>query len=393
MPIEQSGDWVAICSAATGGQEDEPDEELNPYNKEGALMVWNEDVHMLSGHFREWESYGNDGSVHIWTHNSDANSYDLEGTWKYQHVPHDLAFKPGGSVLAVAERHVHLLYLSMSTDRNCRRLNIYSNLSQGASVSRLSLFGKRSQHSVGAIIWGRGPTASNLYASSEPKEDDFTGFHKAFDAIEGKMIFAFDESGSGDTMDVTEDGRRLALLTRGKERTHSLRIYDIQDANPKAVLVVALEPFASEIEGEVNSAAFSSDGIYLALGRNDNRTHVYDSRRLDRLLFDYEHYGPCRTNPGGESYGVVKVQWVDRSTVTQNGLVTGGHDGCVRFWDPLSAHDSLDNGRILAEMNSDIGAFCIGDRYKGERPLVVGDCTGEVSIFDTRPAGFHSLYR
>ncbi|KAG5647482.1 hypothetical protein DXG03_009417 [Asterophora parasitica] len=121
-------------------------------------------------------------------------------------------------------------------------------------------------------------------------------------------------------------GDRLALLTRGKERKHTLGIYDVRRKDTEAKLSLHLEPFPAEIEGEVISAAFSSDGIYLALGRNDNCTHVYDSRQLTRLLFDYKHTGPSRTNPGNESYGVVKVQWVDKSVANQFGLITGGND-------------------------------------------------------------------
>lgn len=313
----------------------------------------------------------------MWSLDPDTSTYKKVDKWKYSHVPRDLAFKPRESVLAVAER----------------KLNIYSSLSSDGSVSALLVSGKKSQHDVGAIAWGQGPTMSHIFASSEPNDPQvFLGFHKAFDAVEGKLLYTFEEHGAGDTMAVTENGDRLALLTRG-EGTNNLSVYDIRRATPKAILSISLRPFEVGIEGEVNSAAFSTDGIYLALGRNDNRTHVYDARRLDRLLFDYEHFGESRTSPGCESYGVVQVQWLQKTAHTPFGLITGGNDGFVRFWDPLTAAESDRNGLELAQMNSDIGTFCVGDIHKGERPLVVGDCTGEVCVFDVRPSTFFSRYR
>jgi WD40 repeat protein len=183
----------------------------------------------------------------------------------------------------------------------------------------------------------------------------------------------------------------LALCTRGAEISHILRLYDIRNRNAKNIRTVNLKPFPSEIEGEVNTTAFSPDGIHLAVARNDNHTHIYDSRKLDKLLFDFEHKGACRKSPGSDSYGVVHAEWVERdSRRFPVGLVTAGHDGtiaivvlyhllsdrpitsgCVRFWDPLRSTEDPINGTILAETNSDIGFFSIGDHFAGERDLVV----------------------
>lgn len=60
---------------------------------------------------------------------------------------------------------------------------------------------------------------------------------------------------------------------------------------------------------------------------------------------------------------------------------TDARIGCVRFWDPMKAapdptrviRDTSDpqNGRIVAEVNSDIGHFSLGDRMEGEHRLVM----------------------
>ena len=119
----------------------------------------------------------------------------------------------------------------------------------------------------------------------------------------------------------------MALITRRDDHIHPLHIYDIRRSDPKVTVSIELVPFPPSIDGEITCASFSSDGIYLAMGRNDNCTHVYDSRFLNRLLVEYKHHGPPRTHPGNHSFGVVKVQWVDEDSVLPFGIVTGGNDG------------------------------------------------------------------
>jgi hypothetical protein len=45
--------------------------------------------------------------------------------------------------------------------------------------------------------------------------------------------------------------------------------------------------------------------------------------------------------------------------------------GCVRFWDVRRSADDIQNGDVLAQPNSDIGHFSVGDPRNGEKPLVV----------------------
>lgn len=86
-------------------------------------------------------------------------------------------------------------------------------------------------------------------------------------------------------------------------------------------------PIRDGFEGEVNNASFSPDGMYLALARNDNRTHVYDRRMWDRgVIFEYGHNGESKA-ASRDVYGVVKAQWVQSQTTRRMALVTGGEDG------------------------------------------------------------------
>lgn len=124
-------------------------------------------------------------------------------------------------------------------------------------------------------------------------------------------------------------GDNLALFTLGAERTNNLNIYDVRRQDPRASRSIKLEPFRTKVDsdGEVNVATFSPDSIYLTVARNDNTTHVYDSRMIERgVLYDFKHRGKRRTNPGSDSYGVVEARWI-MSRSSRLGLVTGGDDG------------------------------------------------------------------
>ncbi|KAG6821210.1 hypothetical protein H0H93_004031 [Arthromyces matolae] len=406
--VEQSGPWIAIGSAAGGGHADSSTiGVIDPYNKDGVITLWNGKEEALPGHSRtkpntatvpthesltkyytvndvnsRLVSAGNDKTVHMWTLNAETKTFDPDKTSIYQgpflHPPTSLAFRSGTSTVAVAENFV-------------------------------SLFTKKEKkdHTMGAIAWGHGPSNNVVFASSEPIDHTKRiGFHKVIDADTKTILHEFDENGAGDELSITNDGTlpstmvsypfltilgcMLALMTRGEERKHSLHLFDIRRSEPQAMRSLDLLAFPPDIEGEVNSAAFSPDNVYLAIGRNDNRIHVYDVRYLDRLLFDYEHHGTPRTNPGDDSYGVTKVQWVNEDfshSILPFGLVTGGHDGkganpppgCVRYWNPLQADRNPKNGAILAEVNWDSSRS--------------GDNSGEVTIFDFAAQGYNHIYR
>ncbi|KAG6897811.1 hypothetical protein C0992_010615 [Termitomyces sp. T32_za158] len=237
--IEQSGLWIAIASATTGGHADDAVIDIDPYNREGSIMVWNGKPEVLPGHFRHRSmqsvsesvslqtsekyytvndvkfdpcsssivSAGNDKTVHIWRLDDETNTYEKDDRLSFAHEPIGLAFRPdpSRSVIAVAERSLHL----------------FSDItSSPVQMTPLSLSGhKKKDFSVGAIIWGCKPTANHLFASSEPLDAAiFTGYHKAIDAERWQPLYAFDEIGAGDEIAITNDGTLYIVSLIGFER-------------------------------------------------------------------------------------------------------------------------------------------------------------------------------
>ncbi|KII85867.1 hypothetical protein PLICRDRAFT_115460, partial [Plicaturopsis crispa FD-325 SS-3] len=178
-------------------------------------------------------------------------------------------------------------------------------------------------------------------------------------------------------------GDQLALLTTG-EAANTLQLYDVRRRIGACTGTEQLVSFNGP--GEVTTAQYSPDGIYLALARSDNSAHVYDSRMLSRGVVHYfNHPRSLHKNEGSGEYGVVEAQWVETRDRRRLGLVTGGSDGCIRLWDVRKASDDPLNGTVLAETDFNIGYFSLGDPAKQEKPLVVGDCGGGVYVYDRVP--------
>jgi hypothetical protein len=101
------------------------------------------------------------------------------------------------------------------------------------------------------------------------------------------------------------------------------------------------------------------------------------------------HWGSDCSLGGRDRWGIVDAVWVDGWCGKGLGVITGGSDGkisyiylparsyisfkkgCVRFWDVHRSADDISNGEVLAQPDSDIGHFSVGDPYNGEKPLVV----------------------
>ncbi|KIJ65665.1 hypothetical protein HYDPIDRAFT_88648 [Hydnomerulius pinastri MD-312] len=192
-------------------------------------------------------------------------------------------------------------------------------------------------------------------------------------------------------MAVSPDGTTLVLFTTGKDNSHPMRLYDVRRKTKVAYETEELEKFCTRQSfsssqepresQEVNSASFSSEGRLLSVARSDNRLHVYDVRALSKgPLCRFEHHGSDVVGGGG--YGIVEAKWVEGRDRRRVGLVSGGNDGYVRLWEPaLSYKDEL-QGAILGRTDFDVGYFSIGDGWKGEKPLVIGDSGGGMHVYD-----------
>ncbi|KAH9982323.1 WD40-repeat-containing domain protein [Lactifluus volemus] len=300
-------------------------------------------------------------------------------------APHDVVYREKDSLLAVT----------------CMNGSVYVHQTQWPEKGllgdpiELRVVPPNVRHSVGAIAWGQGASEDTLFASSESQgTDDYSGFHLAFDPDQGRRIYKFSASESGDGMALDPDGARLAICTAAHDGVHFVRIYDVHRKNgQRAVQEVRLDSFYPNLrptarEGEVTAVSFSPDGLLLAVARSDDEVHVYDTRFMGQgrePLRRFLHWGDncCMA---GDEWGVVDAVWVDGWCGRGLGIVTGGSDGCVRFWDVRRSADDIQNGDVLAQPNSDIGHFSVGDPRNGEKPLVVGDNGGRVYVYDNATA-------
>ncbi|RPD63054.1 hypothetical protein L227DRAFT_412724 [Lentinus tigrinus ALCF2SS1-6] len=245
------------------------------------------------------------------------------------------------------------------------------------------------KHVTADMDWGLGLTENHIFASSACLMDR-SGFHRGFDIVKGKAVMTFDAGEQAcSTMTMDPFGDNLYIATEGADSNYALRCYDVRhrSKNKAAEQYVDLEPFAGipgQGDTDINCLSVSSDGIYIAAGRTDNRLDVYDTRMLTRgALYNFSH------EDGGlietDSYGVVKVQWVD-SVPYGTGFLSGGVDGCVRLWDMKYAGDDPRNGEVLVRCDYDVATFTLGNMYEGEAPIVVGERSGKVTMFGYQKA-------
>ncbi|KAI8995525.1 hypothetical protein BD414DRAFT_409596 [Trametes punicea] len=251
------------------------------------------------------------------------------------------------------------------------------------AVSRLVVAPAGLGHVTAEMAWGVHASRHLLFASSACMADS-SGHHKAFDVVRNKVVVEFDAAKEAcSTLTLDPVGERLFIATEGSESTYTLRQFDVRTRDRKAVQKVDLEPFADiqdKLSMDVNSLSLSSDGIYIAAGRTDNWADVYDSRMLARgPLYSFAHEDAVSAEK--DKFGIVKTQWVD-GMPHGVGLVTGGIDGCVRLWDVRLAADDPLNGTILARCDYDVATFTLGDIYKGDKPIIVGERSGKVTTFD-----------
>ncbi|TDL28414.1 WD40 repeat-like protein [Rickenella mellea] len=395
--VVQCQSTVAIASATSGGEAEamgtslkEPD----PYNTDGNLCVWmGEEERTVPAHHASYSvankkgnivdchkvytvndvvfhpmdskiflSSGNDRKVTIWEVRKSEHDGSIQVQqpcqFSYLDVPNDLAFKPKTSMLAVAcfDGNIHIHPNVYTSERFCLRV---------ASDS--------GQQKAGAFAWGAGNT---LFASSEGP-DNIKCQHAAFDVQAKKTLYKFSTTECGDAMNLDPPMERLALAT-SQTGSHSLFLYDVarNDGRRPTHQISLLPSIRDNVELEVNMLKFSPDGLLLCVARNDDISHIYDSRFMDQVLHTFKHDAGV---PQG--YGVVGAQWVDGRFGRDVGLVTAGSDGCVRLWDARYASEDVRNGVSLAQVDQDIAYMSLGDRFCGEHRLVIGDCGGNVYIY------------
>ncbi|KAI9513082.1 WD40-repeat-containing domain protein [Russula earlei] len=415
--IIQKPGCIVISSATLGGQRNDPGAtvQLQDYNRDGTLQIWQhgdlkDQSVILHGHCdiespRQSEtlepaclkcytvndisfdpnqshliaSTGHNGTVQLWDNGEKLDG----GCYKYPNVPHDVAYRKKDSLMAVT----------------CMNGCVYVHHTQSSyplgEPTELRVAPPEAQHSVGAIVWGHSASADTLFASSESHSmSDFGGYHVAFDPDQGRRAYEFNATESGDAMALDPDGARLALCTAACDGEHHLRLYDVRRKDGRRPQEnVRLDAFYAgpagssryeAREGEVKAVSFSPDGVLLAVARSDDELHVYDSRFMGRSrepMRRFLHWGEDRCL-GEERWGIVDAVWADGWCGRGLGVITGGSDGCVRFWDVRRSDDDISNGEVLARPDSDIGHFSVGDPYSGEMPLVIGDNGGRIYVYD-----------
>lgn len=265
-------------------------------------------------------------------------------------------------------------------------------------------------------LWGHGSSANSLFVSSTKWEDSDSA-HVMLSVDGVTTVFALPED--GDNMALSPDGGTLAAFTALSPSRCRVHLLDARARSTKPLHSVNLEPFRHthvlgmmsqpgepcDCPAEVSAAAFSPDGVYLAVGRNDDTVHVYDVRmmRQDSGLGKvtrspvqmYEHTGgdvqPRRAGRMGqcELSGITDLQWVEGNR-RRPGLITGGDDGIVRLWDVQVNADGekRQNGIALGEASYAISAMSLGARPDADHPLVFGDAGGTMHVFSRQPGGY-----
>lgn len=400
---------IAISSAASGGQPDIQGaaQPIDAYNHEGTLQVWQErkaqNSTILHGHccFNQSEmptcckcytvnsisfdpnqsevmaSAGNNGSVQLWLDGKKL----ADGHYMYPKAPYDVVYRKEDSLLAVT-----------CTDGSVYVHNTQPGLPFGDPIC-LHVTPLDVRQSVGSIVWGHGASADMLFASSESqRQNDYSGFHVAFDPDQRRCVYNFSAKGSGDAMALDPEGAQLALCTAGPDPgVHGMNIYDVRRRDGQhpihQVHFDSFDPLSfsrtGSYEGEVTTASFSPDGLLLAITRSDDELQIFDSRFMGHSagpMARYLHWeDDCCV---GGKWGIVDAVWVDGWCGRGFGVITGGSDGCVRFWDTRRSGEDMENGEVLARPDVDVGHFSVGDPRKGEKPLVVGDNDGRVYVYD-----------
>ena len=211
----------------------------------------------------------------------------------------------------------------------------------------LPLVNPKKKHTIADFAWGTGPLANSIFATTCASDDelgDTSGIHKLVDvetlkervllgSKDGGHISTFNSDGrqmmtifsSNYQFSLATPGTQLYLYTKGflEAPVHTLWIYDIARGNPKASTSLSLNN-QGQVDIEVTSITTSPDGLYVALGWDNNQIQIHDSRFLTRgPLHIFSHGKPISS---GKAYGIVQMDWIPKPYSSYE-LVSGGADG------------------------------------------------------------------
>lgn len=312
-------------------------------------------------------SCGRDRKVILW------NCAERETVSKHRAVrckdaiPEGLQYKPTGSVVVIwANNGTCLLY-------------------NGFDTPPVILEAGSAEQPVQSVAWGRGRFSNKLYTTSGT-EGVYEGQHRCFDigaASRRGQSFGSDTAG-GECLDMNLTGTWLAHATCSENNIFKLSLYD-PDRLRQPAQEIELPKFAltpdSDHKPRIQQVLFSPDSVYLAVARSDNLTHVYDARFLGpRYLYALPHGPAVEATREDSQYGINRIEWLQDGAHGLS-LVSCGADGCVRLWDIKHAWSDYSDV-VLAQSTSYAGWFSLGDMYKGEKPLIMGDGSGNVVVCD-----------
>ncbi|KAI0322689.1 WD40-repeat-containing domain protein [Amylostereum chailletii] len=289
--------------------------------------------------------------------------------------PRGLQFRSSDSALAIphSDGSIHIYKLDGSrADEIEHRMQ-----------AKLSIIGG-DLHPVVRMVWG---PSDMLYAVYEGGN---AGHCVAFDIQRPNLPCKFqDIHETGEAVTINPSGQSIVVFTRDQDAIHKLRIYDVARRNVKHSLSLDLLPFATtqndRCMDKITAASYSPDERLIAVGRSDDQLHLYDRRNMGKgpiLQFKHRENPACRA--AQSNGGIARLEWIQAWDGRGLGLVSGGGDGCVRVWDALGSSNDPLNGHTIAQLDSAVSDFSLGEQFKDEKPLAVGTESGGVYVYDRK---------
>lgn len=163
--------------------------------------------------------------------------------------------------------------------------------------------------------------------------------------LDGRVGYpVFDQSSSGDRLAGCIRGQGLPTLeiyaldnsgiqNSSKISTRSTRhLSSDPSSSSRAQARIKLEAFDTP-KAEVSFCKWSPCGMYIAVGRNDDRVDMFDSRFIKYGPVSRMFHGePIKRTPWKSLWGITGLEWVEGAGFTQRALVSGGTDGKLEYY-------------------------------------------------------------